>query len=1082
MATIECLTAGVISLGPWTALCQTPAVATTTTLDVSNRGSTGDRFLDLFATVMAGNTPITGGRVTFSLNGKPLREIQVVGANPAGARKTGTAELCIRVASGVYTVSASYSGSSLWNDSASTNHSVEVPKLDRASLILMSTTASNVYSYDINSRDSLIGVNGTASLMDLTSNKALADVPFSSESSIPSLSQSDLALGYTPTALLATDISGNGTEDIVVARTLPNVVGIYMQQSDGSRKLTQSIPVGDRPIAILAEDFNDDGLIDLAVLNSGDGTVSIILQDPVNPGLFLSDPSPVHVGLMPVAMVTGDFNHDGLPDLAVANFADNTLSILVNQAALPGKLTALTPINTGNGPSAIAVASFMGDDRSDLAVTNYYDGTISVYTGDPTGLVLFSAMKNVNPVGVGPVSIVAADLNGDGLVDLVVCNSLDGTVSILPASASNPGMFPVQWLEYGFSQPISATIQDTIADGAPPNIVVSDGASGNLTLLRNDGTGRFPTNTIFNLGANLLGTDWLYSNASGTFGLAALDDSLNAVHIVERHWGFEEEFPKINPLDLTIAHQLQANLVAISLTASPLASNIMNVPATPKIAQSISFNRLPPLTYGVKPITLTAASTSGLPVSFVVRAGNGKIDGNVLTVLSAGIIVVQAEQAGSSIFDAAPAVLQTVVVQKASLIIAPDPAARWFGESNPAFTGHVAGLVLGDSPNVWYHSDADGNTPPGIYSRFPLGVSGSIGDSKTESNYFIESSVGTLTVCALSDSDVATHPRPAALKVTGADNRGPSTGCTAATGSGYPSPVVPINHPRPQPLPFTPMPIQSIPPAPIHSPAVPVSSPPVPSPDGPKPVVPVVPPVITTQPPTGTTDSPGFGNPPSGAKPQPLPIVPIPIPPIATAPATPPEPVSNVPAPAPPSTSIEPLLSRVGNLSIPIPMPMRSSVAKKQQLDESISLLIDDRNPQMYGWITVAVLLNCPGMAIHRHRVTIIEGSSIVADLSVASGHWSRAWVRYERDQSVSLKARVDGDRSCASATSEPVKYEHPSTVTMANLESIGMSNELLDLIPVPTLDQTTVREFSGDADFPEEQHESPMEHSDDEP
>jgi uncharacterized repeat protein (TIGR01451 family) len=83
-------------------------------------------------------------------------------------------------------------------------------------------------------------------------------------------------------------------------------------------------------------------------------------------------------------------------------------------------------------------------------------------------------------------------------------------------------------------------------------------------------------------------------------------------------------------------------------------------------SQTISFGPLSPVTYGVGPITLSATSSSGLPVTFSVFSGLGSISGTTLTVTGAGSIVLDANQAGNSNYNAATQVQQTLVVNQAT--------------------------------------------------------------------------------------------------------------------------------------------------------------------------------------------------------------------------------------------------------------------------------------------------------------------------------------------------------------------------------------------------------------------------------
>jgi hypothetical protein len=91
-----------------------------------------------------------------------------------------------------------------------------------------------------------------------------------------------------------------------------------------------TIPVGSRPDAIIAGDFNNDGKLDLAVANYGDGTITLLLGN--GDGTFTQPSgSPYAVGKGPFSLAAADFNGDGKLDLAVANLTDGTILILLQQ-------------------------------------------------------------------------------------------------------------------------------------------------------------------------------------------------------------------------------------------------------------------------------------------------------------------------------------------------------------------------------------------------------------------------------------------------------------------------------------------------------------------------------------------------------------------------------------------------------------------------------------------------------------------------------------------------------------------------------------------------------------------------------
>src|SRR4029077_2338136 len=81
-------------------------------------------------------------------------------------------------------------------------------------------------------------------------------------------------------------------------------------------------------------------------------------------------------GMQPNSVAKGDFNGDNKLDLAVANFADATVSILLGTRT--GSFGAKPDVGTGAGPTSVAVGDFNGDGNLDLAVTNQNDGTVSI--------------------------------------------------------------------------------------------------------------------------------------------------------------------------------------------------------------------------------------------------------------------------------------------------------------------------------------------------------------------------------------------------------------------------------------------------------------------------------------------------------------------------------------------------------------------------------------------------------------------------------------------------------------------------------------------------------------------------------
>jgi len=177
--------------------------------------------------------------------------------------------------------------------------------------------------------------------------------------------------GINPYGVAVGDFNGDGNADLAVANHGSNTVTILLGNGKGVFSPPPGSPpaTGNLPTWVVVSDFNGDGKADLAVVNNlGSANVSILLGN--GDGTFAPAASPA-TGTNPYSAAVGDFNGDGKADLAVANFSSNTVSILLGNgdgtfAPAPGS----APV-TGNNPTSVAVGDFNGDGVADLAVANY---------------------------------------------------------------------------------------------------------------------------------------------------------------------------------------------------------------------------------------------------------------------------------------------------------------------------------------------------------------------------------------------------------------------------------------------------------------------------------------------------------------------------------------------------------------------------------------------------------------------------------------------------------------------------------------------------------------------------------------
>ncbi len=139
-------------------------------------------------------------------------------------------------------------------------------------------------------------------------------------------------------------------------------------------------------------------------------------------------------------LTSGDFNRDGAPDIAVTNYNTNNVAVLLRDSE-KGNFKLHVDYAVGKGPGMILAWDLDNDGSQDLAVVNQNDNSISLLYGKGDGT--FEEAKNISlREGAKPLAIVCANINKDGLADLIVAESGMGEVNyILNAGGRNWGEF-----------------------------------------------------------------------------------------------------------------------------------------------------------------------------------------------------------------------------------------------------------------------------------------------------------------------------------------------------------------------------------------------------------------------------------------------------------------------------------------------------------------------------------------------------------------------------------------------------------------------------------------------------------------
>ena len=249
--------------------------------------------------------------------------------------------------------------------------------------------------------------------------------------------------------------------------------------------LASLLAVGDRPYSVVAADVNGDGRSDLISANSSANTLSVLTNNGSGGFTLASSPA---VGNNPVWVTAADVNGDGRIDLISANYGPSTLggyalSVLTNDGS--GGFTLASSPTVGSRPFSVTAADVNGDGRMDLISANLIADTLSVLTNNGRGGFTLSSSPTV---GRNPYSVVAADVNGDGRMDLISANQLADTLSVLTNNGTG-GFTLAATLAVG-GGPRSVVAADVNGDGRMDLISANSGAAS-LSVLINNGSGGF---------------------------------------------------------------------------------------------------------------------------------------------------------------------------------------------------------------------------------------------------------------------------------------------------------------------------------------------------------------------------------------------------------------------------------------------------------------------------------------------------------------------------------------------------------------------------------------------------------------
>ncbi len=253
------------------------------------------------------------------------------------------------------------------------------------------------------------------------------------------------------------------------------------------------------PGAVKLADLNGDGVVDLIVPNTGGNSVLIykghVGANGRGDGTFEAGES-IFTGSNPASVTVNDLDHDGRMDLVVTNRGSNTIAVFYGQAAsdsqtiagttaIPFRAGALSKLPSGSGPVDAQVVSLPNPDGSmqtGLVVTNSTSNSVSFIPSAGNGI--FNAIpSNTVPLGFSPLP--GAIVNGN----LVLPNPDGNSLAFVPLSATNfSGSQPaISFSLPVFDHPVGIDGSADVNHDGLFDLLVANNGDGSISLLLGDG-------------------------------------------------------------------------------------------------------------------------------------------------------------------------------------------------------------------------------------------------------------------------------------------------------------------------------------------------------------------------------------------------------------------------------------------------------------------------------------------------------------------------------------------------------------------------------------------------------------------
>ncbi len=330
----------------------------------------------------------------------------------------------------------------------------------------------------------------------------------------------DFSCANTPYAVAIGDIDGDEKPEVIIANKGSNSISVFRNLSSaGAISLAGKVDftTGNAPLTVAAGDIDGDTKADILTANFGSNNASVFRNTSSIGSISFASRSDFTLATQPGSAVLTDYDGDGLADIIASNTNSNAVSLLRNTSTI-GSVSMASKVDVTSGlyPATVVAGDFDGDGLPDLATANYSSNTLSIFRNNSANYTFYSSsagaanLQNLtswgtatdgsgaNPVSFSNSSYIFQLANGPGNVYTINGDlSIAGKLVVPGGAAFSTG---------GFNLSIG---DDMTNDGTISGAVTLNGTA----LQTISGTGIFADLTINNSSGVMLAGNTTISNS-----------------------------------------------------------------------------------------------------------------------------------------------------------------------------------------------------------------------------------------------------------------------------------------------------------------------------------------------------------------------------------------------------------------------------------------------------------------------------------------------------------------------------------------------------------------------------------------